>query len=110
MPSPFPKARTLVSAPITKDDFVQWLETSQPNESTSYFIGRNLGDATPEAREIAEAAKLAYARGKVELVQARDIDGLLNYLAIRRKKIEVPKVNGNKWLPYISQDAVMARR
>jgi hypothetical protein len=90
--------------------FLQWLETSQAGENVTYFIGRNLGDATPEAREIAEAAKQAYARGKVELVQARDIDGQLNYLAIRRKRVEVSLVNGSQWLPYISQDAVMARR
>jgi hypothetical protein len=78
--------------------------------SSSNGPSRRPSDATAEAREVAEAAKLAHARGKVELVQGPDTDGLLSYFAIRRKRVEVRQVNGSKWLPYISQEAVIARK
>jgi hypothetical protein len=43
----------------------------------------------------------------VELLQARNANGLLDYLAVRRKKFVVPKVNGNRWLAHITQHTVM---
>jgi hypothetical protein len=111
-----PRQRTLIAGGfITKDDFIQWLNTSQPGDCITYFRGYNVGDADESTQETAKQARECFAKGEIELLQSRIRDedgkpGLLDYLAVKRKNIQVPKVHGAKWLPYIDHNALIYHR
>jgi hypothetical protein len=100
-----PKNHKKLVAGIRKEDFLSWLHTAQPGERISYFRGHNLGDADWPTTETAMEARQCFARGEIELVQARDTDRKLSYMAIKRREVRRPLVNCDKWRPHIDWSA-----
>jgi hypothetical protein len=70
------------------------------------------GDADESTKETAKEARECFAKGEIELAQRRLLGkngnwGTLEYLAIKRRNIRVPTVHGNRWLPPITQNALV---
>jgi hypothetical protein len=103
MPSSY-RPRTLVAG-ISKNAFLNWLNSARSGKSITYFGGHNLGDADESTQETALAARESFARGEIELIQARDDDNKISYLAIKRHETREPRVHGAKWLPQIDWQA-----
>jgi hypothetical protein len=57
----------------------------------------------PEILHDAKLAREAFARGEVELVQKRTKgwDSPFEYIAVKRKHVSPPFVNGERWVPKI---------
>ena len=80
--------------------FKAWVACAEPKQVCVYFEGRHLADCANQ--DTAEAAREAFAKGQIELLQRRLPEGPLEYLAIKRKEVRIPMVGGDKWKPQLT--------
>jgi hypothetical protein len=90
--------------------FGDWLNDGDPGSDYCYARAVVLGakptrgeDAKPADRteaQLANAARIAFAQGRVELCQRRCSRGF-EYLAQKRRRVRIPYVNGEPWQPRI---------
>ena len=83
-------------------DLIIWLNNARGGQKYIYATRHVLDLQTPpEVQAVALEARLAYARGEVELVQKRQGKyGPFEYTAIRKREKRVPLVNKLPWKPY----------
>jgi len=84
--------------------FEHWLASSRGGDRYIYCVRHVLDCKTPpEILSEAKLAREAFARGEVELVQKRTNgrDSPFEYIAVKRKEVRPPFVNGERWVPKI---------
>src|SRR5262245_41296491 len=87
-------------APTPTTKFEDWVRTASGGDIYVYATRHVLDCKTPqETQDVALAAKRAYARGEVELVQRRTNgrNSPFDYVAIKRHQRIQPKVFGEPW-------------
>lgn len=93
---------------MTLDEWQRWLDHAKPGSEIVYACAGTLGDKhlTPDTLAVAEAAKVGFSKGLIELVQRRVTPegkkpGAFEYLAIKKRTVRVPLANGVPWEPKI---------
>jgi hypothetical protein len=81
--------------------FRVWVTNAKPGEVYVYTTRDVLDSQTPaDVQAVASAAREAFARGEIELVQRRRDGqrGPFEYRAIKKREKRIPKTNGVPWL------------